>query len=93
MTKEFSPLQSPPARRRIVLQMGGGVALQLAPLIKLWLGEREGTKRNHVSKPQVEHCWLNSVAPTQLRASGPCRTLRLLTWSGHRGYWAASRRC
>lgn len=71
-----------------------GVDLQLAPLIKLWLGEREGTKeRSHVPKPQVRHCWLNSVAPTQSRASGPCRTLRLLTWSGHRGYWAASRQC
>lgn len=89
MIKGFSPTQ-PLAGQRIVMQMGG--ALQLAPLIKLWLGERAGTKEgNHVSKPQVGHCWLNSVAPTQLRAFGPCRTLRVLTWSGHRGCWAASR--
>lgn len=66
-------------------------ALPLTPLPELWLGE--GAEWGHAPEPQVGHCWLNSVAPTRWRASGPCRTLRLLTWSGHRGCWAASRQC
>lgn len=43
--------------------------------------------------PHLKRYWLNSVAPTQLRASGPCRTHHVLTWYGLRDYWAASVQC
>lgn len=45
------------------------------------------------SEPQIRCCWLNSVAPTQWWATGPCRTHQAPTWFGHRSCWAASRQC
>lgn len=45
------------------------------------------------SEPQTRCCQLNSVPPTQWRATGPCRTRRALTWCGHRSCWDASGQC
>lgn len=61
------------------------------PALPQSLGCSPGPPGRGLSELHIRRCWLNSVVPTQFRATGPSRTLRALTWREHRSCWAASR--